>query len=205
MNKDELLKSVQSVLKDAVVDVEMNDARTVVVRVLPVNIINTLHTLRDDKNLRFTVLTDLFGADFPEKKSRFEIGYNLLSLQFNIRIVVKTSVSEGQSLQSASQVFSAATWYEREVYDMFGVTFDDNPDPRRILTDYDFIGHPLRKDFPVTGHVQIRYDSELQKIIYEPVSLQQEFRDFDFLSPWGGPSDLLPGDEKANDPTKSRS
>ncbi len=154
-----------------------------------------LKTLRDDKALRFTILTDLFAADFPDRPERFEIVYNLLSLKLNKRLIIKIFTKD--SAPSAAEIFSAATWYEREVFDMFGVTFDGCPDMRRILTDYGFVGHPLRKDFPVTGHVQVRYDEELEKVIYEPVSLDQEFRNFDFVSPWKGSQYALPGDEKA--------
>ncbi|MES2215282.1 MAG: NADH-quinone oxidoreductase subunit C [Pseudomonadota bacterium] len=162
-------------------------------------LLTILEALKSSEYLRFTILTDLFAADFPERKERFEVVYNLLSLKLNMRVIIKVSVSDGSPLPSAHSIFSAATWYEREVYDMFGVEFEGSIDPRRILTDYGFVGHPLRKDFPVTGHLQVRYDAALEKVIYEPVSLQQEFRDFDFLSPWGGPSDLLPGDEKASE------
>lgn len=158
-------------------------------------ILSVLRILRDNKKLRFTILTDLFAADFPERTERFEIVYNMLSLQLNMRIIIKTYSSEHTSLPSAYEIFNAAIWYEREAYDMFGITFDNHPDQRRILTDYGFIGYPLRKDFPLTGHAQVRYDESLQKVIYEPVALQQEFRDFDFLSPWSGPM-TLPGDEK---------
>lgn len=161
----------------------------------PQDLIPLLKTLRDDRDLRFTMLTDLFAADFPERSKRFEIVYNLLSLKLNKRLVIK--VLTEASAPSVAGVFSAATWYEREVFDMFGVTFDGCPDMRRILTDYGFVGHPLRKDFPVTGHVQVRYDETLEKVIYEPVSLDQEFRNFDFVSPWKGSQYVLPGDEKA--------
>ena len=159
------------------------------------DLIALLKTLRDDEALRFTVLTDLFAADFPERPKRFEVVYNLLSLKLNKRLVIKIQTAE--SSPSVASIFSAAVWYEREVFDMFGVAFDGCPDMRRILTDYGFVGHPLRKDFPVTGHVQARYDQKLEKVIYEPVSLDQEFRDFDFVSPWKGGKYLLPGDEKA--------
>lgn len=159
------------------------------------DLIPLLKTLRDGKDLRFTMLTDLFAADFPERNKRFEIVYNLLSLKLNKRVVIK--IQTEHLAPSVAEVFSAATWYEREVFDMFGVTFEGCPDMRRILTDYGFVGHPLRKDFPVTGHVQVRYDEELEKVIYEPVSLDQEFRDFDFVSPWKGSQYVLPGDEKA--------
>lgn len=157
----------------------------------------TLSKLKTNKSLRFTILTDLFCADFPSREKRFEIVYNLLSLENNERIIVKTHLDDQEEVSTAVGIFSAATWYEREVFDMFGVTFTGNHDPRRILTDYGFVGHPLRKDFPVTGHVQVKYDEELQKVVYEPVSLDQDFRAFDFMSPWQSPKYILPGDEKA--------
>lgn len=159
------------------------------------DLIKCLTLLKEDKALRFTVLTDLFGADFPERSERFEVVYNLLSLELNARIVLKIKTKD--IAPSVSGIFSCAVWYEREIFDMFGVTFDGCPDMRRILTDYGFVGHPLRKDFPVTGHLQVRYDEELKKVIYEPVTLDQEFRKFDFLSSWNGPNYPLPGDEKA--------
>ena len=167
----------------------------------PQNIAKTLLKLKTDKQLRFTILTDLFAADFPNREKRFEIVYNLLSLENNKRIIIKTHLDDGEEIHTASSIFSAATWYEREVFDMFGLTFTGSPDMRRILTDYGFVGHPLRKDFPVTGHVQVKYDETLQKVVYESVSLDQDFREFDFMSPWQGPNyvlpNVLPGDEKA--------
>lgn len=167
------------------------------ITISPQNIEKTLLQLKTNKQLRFTILTDLFGADFPNREKRFEIVYNLLSLEHNIRVIVKTHLDDGEEIYTASRIFSAATWYEREVFDMFGVTFTGSSDERRILTDYGFVGHPLRKDFPVTGHVQVKYDESLQKVVYEPVSLDQDFRGFDFMSPWQSPNYVLPGDEKA--------
>lgn len=177
----------------------VNDILSIIIE--PQYIEKTLLKLKTDKQLRFTILTDLFGADFPNRDKRFEIVYNLLSLENNKRIIIKTHLDDGEEIATASSIFSAATWYEREVFDMFGVTFTGSPDMRRILTDYGFVGHPLRKDFPVTGHVQVKYDEELQKVVYEAVSLDQDFREFDFMSPWQSPTyvlpNILPGDEKA--------
>ena len=151
---------------------------------------HALINLKTDPDLRFTVLADLFGADFPHRYRRFEIGYNLLSMKLNKRIIIKTWVSEDEAAQSVMDIFPVANWYEREVFDFFGVSFSGHKDMRRILTDYGFKGHPLRKDFPVTGHVEVRYDSETQKVVYEPVKLTQDFRSFDFISPWvGAPRD----------------
>ena len=157
----------------------------------------TLTKLKTDKSLRFTILTDLFAADFPGRAKRFEIVYNLLSLENNQRIIIKTHLDDGEEISTVAGIFSAANWYEREIFDMFGVQFTGSHDLRRILTDYGFVGHPLRKDFPVTGHLQVKYDEELQKVVYEPVSLDQDFREFDFMSPWQTPTYILPGDEKA--------
>lgn len=143
-----------------------------------------LKALKESEELRFTVLTDLFGSDFPEKAKRFEVVYNLLSLKLNKRLIIKTYVSEHESIPSAMSIFNAACWYEREVYDMFGINFDGNDDKRRILTDYEFEGHPLRKDFPLTGYTQVKYDEQTKKVAYEPVNLDIEYREFDFSSPW---------------------
>lgn len=156
-----------------------------------------LQFFKNDSTLRFTMFTDLFAADFPSNRKRFEIIYNLLSFKLNKRLILKVYLSESESITSVTNIFSAACWYEREIFDMFGVIFDNSSDMRRILTDYGFKGHPLRKDFPLTGHLQIKYDDKLEKIINEPVLLEQEFRSFDLSSPWNGPNGYLPGDEKA--------
>ena len=162
------------------------------------HLLTILDYIKEDNALKFTILTDLFGADFPENDKRFEIVYSLLSLKLNKRLILKITVDENNKVPSIVSVFNAACWYEREVFDMFGVEFEGNPDLRRILTDYGFVGHPLRKDFPVTGHVQVKYDPKLEKVVYESVLLEQEFRNFDFSSPWNGPGNVvLPGDEKA--------
>lgn len=162
------------------------------------SLLSILKFIKENAQLRFTILTDLFVADFPAKIDRFEIVYSLLSLKLNKRLIIKINIEEDDTLPSVSQIYSAACWYEREAFDMFGINFDGCPDHRRILTDYGFKGHPLRKDFPLTGHLQIKYDKKLEKVVYEPVLLEQEFRNFDFSSPWQGPGDYkLPGDEKA--------
>jgi NADH-quinone oxidoreductase subunit C len=149
------------------------------------------------KDQKFSILTDLSAIDYPERQQRFEIIYNLLNIFDNKRIIVKFLVENKQEVESIADLYNAATWYEREVWDMFGIYFANNPDLRRILTDYGFEGHPLRKDFPLTGFKEVHYDEEQQKVIYAPVKLAQEFRNFDFLSPWEGPEYVLPGDEKA--------
>lgn len=161
-----------------------------------------LQLLRDDRECDFAMLIDVTAVDFPDRAERFEVVYNLLSLRQNQRARVKVCIEEDQAVPSACDIFSSAEWYEREVWDMFGIFFDGNPDLRRILTDYGFEGHPLRKDFPLSGYVELRYDNEKQRVVYEPVKLTQDFRNFDFLSPWEGMTDVqLPGDEKAMKPT----
>ena len=154
--------------------------------------------VRDDSNCLFKILIDITAVDFPERGERFEIVYNLLSLSHNQRIRVKVSADENTPVPSMVPLFSAAGWFEREVWDMFGVFFTDHPDLRRMLTDYGFEGHPLRKDFPLTGYVEVRYDEEQKRVVYEPVTLTQDFRSFDFMSPWEGAEYILPGDEKAD-------
>lgn len=156
--------------------------------------------LRDDSNCQFKVLVDITAVDYPERDERFEVVYNLLSVTLNQRIRIKVTTDETAPVPSVTSVFSTAAWFEREVWDLFGVLFTDHPDLRRLLTDYGFQGHPLRKDFPLTGYVELRYDAEQKRVVYEPVKLTQEFRTFDFISPWEGMTiDRLPGDEKATD------
>ena len=142
--------------------------------------------LRDDQNCQFKQLVDVTAVDYPDREARFTVVYNLLSLRHNQRVRVKTAVADGVPLASVVGVFSSANWLEREVWDLFGVAFSGHPDLRRILTDYGFEGHPLRKDFPLTGHVEVRYDEDQKRVVYEPVKLTQEFRNFDFMSPWEG-------------------
>lgn len=154
--------------------------------------------LRDDSALQYRQLMDVCGVDFPERPERFDVVYHLLSPRFNRRVRVKVSTDENHPVPSAVPIFSSAGWFEREAWDLFGILFSDHPDLRRILTDYGFEGHPLRKDFPLTGYVEVRYDDEQKRVVYEPVKLTQDFRSFDFLSPWEGmTTTVLPGDEKA--------
>ena len=166
-------------------------------RVGPADLLKTLTFLRDDTNCQFKVLVDLTAVDFPDRDERFDVIYNLLSLTHNQRIRVKMAVGEDLPVPSATGVFSSAIWLEREAWDMYGIFFSDHPDLRRLLTDYGFEGHPLRKDFPLTGYVELRYDEDQKRVVYEPVNLTQEFRRFDFMSPWEGAEYILPGDEKA--------
>ncbi|MCE2992704.1 MAG: NADH-quinone oxidoreductase subunit C [Candidatus Jidaibacter sp.] len=160
------------------------------------NIIKLLSFLKTDKKCEFHMLISICGADYPERADRLEVVYQLLSLTLNQRIRIKVRLEEPAFIDSATDVFACANWYEREVYDMYGVLFKNHPDLRRILTDYGFEGYPLRKDFPLTGDLEVTYDFESGKVKYRPVSLAQEFRRFDFSTPWGGYEDVLPGDEK---------
>lgn len=161
-------------------------------------ILTVLTALRDDPAIRFEQLTDITAVDYPDRVERFEVVYQLLSYTHNRRMRVKLATDEDTPVPSAVSVFSAANWFEREVWDLFGIFFENHPDLRRILTDYGFEGHPFRKDFPLTGYVEARYDEDQKRVIYEPVRLTQDFRAFDFLSPWEGMTNvMLPGDEKA--------
>jgi NADH-quinone oxidoreductase subunit C len=164
-------------------------------------IARVLTLLRDDQNCQFKQLVDITAVDYPDQAERFVVVYNMLSLKLNQRVRVKLTTDERTPVASVSRIFSSAIWTEREAWDMFGIFFADHPDLRRILTDYGFEGHPLRKDFPLTGFKEVRYDEEQKRVVYEPVKLPQEFRRFDFMSPWEGML-RLPGDEKA-EPAKS--
>jgi NADH-quinone oxidoreductase subunit C len=161
------------------------------------DIVPVLKALRDDSGCLFEVLIDICGVDYPEREKRFEVVYHLLSPRRNQRIRIKCETDEDTAVPSAVEIFPAANWFEREAYDLFGILFSGHPDLRRILTDYGFQGHPLRKDFPLTGYVEVRYDDAQKRVVYEPVKLTQEFRSFDFMSPWEGVEYVFPGDEKA--------
>ncbi len=164
----------------------------------PESVIGLLTFLRDDPRCAFVALTDISGVDWPAREKRFDVVYHLLSPTRNLRVRIKLEVAEDAAVPSATAVYRGAEWYERETWDLFGIPFDGHADLRRLLTDYGFEGHPLRKDFPTTGFVEVRYDDSAKRVVYEPVKLRQEFRNFDFLSPWEGPEYVLPGDEKAN-------
>lgn len=155
------------------------------------DIIRLLSFLKENEELRFTILTDLFAADFPKRAKRFEVVYHILSLKLNKRLLLKVDIAEGENIDSVTSIYSAACWYEREIFDMFGIKFNGSPDLRRILTNYGFKGHPLRKDFPLIGNEQIRYDERAEKIVYEPVTLKQKFRNFNFTSRWKGPEKIF--------------
>jgi NADH-quinone oxidoreductase subunit C len=162
-------------------------------------LVPTLEFLRDNPNCRFDCLIDICGVDYPQRERRFDVVYHLLSPWHNRRIRMRVKTDEATPVPSAVGVFPAANWFEREAYDLYGILFSGHPDLRRLLTDYGFEGHPLRKDFPLTGFVELRYDDELKRVAYEPVKLMQEYRSFDFLSPWEGMDTAIPGDEKAGE------
>jgi NADH-quinone oxidoreductase subunit C len=161
------------------------------------DIVSVMRFLRDDPRCLFWNIIDITAVDWPGRDRRFDVVYHLLSPKHNVRVRVKIETDEGVGVASIIEVFSGANWFEREAYDLYGVVFTGHPDMRRLLTDYGFDGHPLRKDFPLTGFVEVRYDDELKRVVYAPVRLVQEFRNFDFLSPWEGTDYVLPGDEKA--------
>jgi NADH-quinone oxidoreductase subunit C len=195
---EELADYVKAALRDTVVDATIAyDELTLVVE--RESIVRALTFLRDDVNCQFKQLMDVCGVDHPGRAQRFDVVYNLLSLSHDRRIRVKVMTEEGAPVPTVTGVFQSANWFEREAWDLFGIYFRDHPDLRRILTDYGFQGHPLRKDFPLTGYVEVRYDNEQKRVVYEPVRLTQDFRTFDFLSPWEGIPKQLPGDEKADD------
>lgn len=167
---------------------------------LTVNLANLEHLvefLRDSPACRFSTLVDITAVDHPERSPRFDVVYHLLSMYQNHRIRLKVAVREDEMVPSLVALYPAANWFEREVFDMFGILFSGHPDLRRILTDYGFRGYPLRKDFPTTGYTEVRYDEVQKRVVYEPVSLVQEYRQFDFMSPWEGAEYILPGDQKA--------
>lgn len=169
----------------------------VTLEVAPEALIDVLSTLRDDGDLKFVNFTDTCGVDYPAREKRFDVVHHLMSPTLNARVRIRVQTDEVTPVPSATAVFPGADWFERETYDLYGILFSGHHDLRRILTDYGFDGHPLRKDFPTTGFVEVRYDEVEKRVVYEPVKLAQEFRNFDFLSPWEGPDHVLPGDEKA--------
>ncbi len=183
----DILENTLSTIKE---NCKINDGfikyEQIQITVNPEELISTLEFLKDNDICQFRQLTDIAGVDFPERLNRFDIVYHFLSFKNNIRIRVKTEISENSAIQSITQLFPAANWFEREAFDMYGIQFTDHPDLRRILTDYGFEGYPLRKDFPLTGNVEVRYDEIEKKVIYEPVKLQQDYRNFDIQSPWEG-------------------
>jgi NADH-quinone oxidoreductase subunit C len=189
-------KEMAAALPGAVTD-QVFDRGELTATVKAEEILRVLSYLRDNALCPFEELIDLCGVDWPQRPKRFDVVYHLLSLSKNARLRVKTQTDENTSVPSIAEIYPTANWLERETFDMYGITFSDHPDLRRILTDYGFSGYPLRKDFPLTGYVEVHYDEELKRVVYRPVKLVQEFRDFDFVSPWEGAPFVLPGDQKA--------
>ena len=196
---DEALKELRDYISDALagkveaIEVAYDE---LMVTLRPDALIAILNYLRDDQNCQFKQICDITAVDYPQRAERFEVVYNLMSHRYNQRIRLKVLCDEDEAVPSATGLFPGANWFEREVWDMYGIPFSDHPDLRRMLSDYGFEGHPLRKDFPLTGYVEVRYDEELKRVVYEPVKLVQDFRSFQFESPWEGMLQL-PGDEKA--------
>jgi NADH-quinone oxidoreductase subunit C len=190
---DELRETIVASRPDAVLTSNVGELTlTVTLAELPA----AVNFLRTDSNCQFTTLIDLTAVDWPSREKRFDLVYHFLSMHLNQRIRLKAEVADGEIAPSILGEFPNANWYEREVFDMYGILFSGHPDLRRILTDYGFSGYPLRKDFPTTGYVEVRYSEEQKRVIYEPVKLTQEYRQFDFMSPWEGAEYILPGDEK---------
>lgn len=195
-NLDDLGQAIARALPESVTACQVaNGELTITARAA--DIVRVVTFLRDDPGCRFFAFVDVTAVDWPQREKRFDVVYHLLSPTKNCRVRVKVEVNEKESVPSIINVFPGANWFEREVFDLYGVPFTGHPDLRRILTDYGFSGHPLRKDFPLTGFVEVRWDDEQKRVVYDKVQLAQEYRDFDFLSPWEGPHYLLPGDEKA--------
>ena len=194
-NNDKLITRILSICTEVTNHDISNNEITIATR--PKNLISLFEHLKEDTELNFEMLIDITAVDYPKRNKRFEVVYHLLSLTNKNRLRVKIFVNDDTPLPSLTEMYKGAGWYEREVWDMYGILFDGNNDLRRILTDYGFEGHPLRKDFPLTGFVELRYDEEKKKVVYSNVKLTQDYRDFDFLSPWEG--GILPGDEKANE------
>lgn len=197
MTLDELATYAKDALEGKVTNITLKGGE-LVLETNRSSVIAVLSTLRDDPQCLFKLLVDLTAVDYPQHHQRFEVVYFLLSFKYNLRVRVTLTTDEDSPIPSVTKLFSCANWLEREAWDMFGIGFDGHPDLRRILTDYGFEGHPLRKDFPLSGYVEVRYCDENKRVIYEPVNLTQAFRKFDFISPWEGQSPMtLPGDEKA--------
>lgn len=208
MSSDEALKDlgehILSANADDVVDYKVA-YNELTVNARRDNIVKLMTFLRDDPTCKFVQLSTVCGVDYPAREERFEVVYHLLSLHNNQRMRVKITTDEETTVPSVTAVYPSANWYERETWDMYGIMFDGHPDLRRLLCDYGFQGHPLRKDFPLTGYVEVRYSEEEKRVVYEPVKLAQEFRTFDFMSPWEGAKYILPGDEKSEEAPKDGS
>lgn len=197
---DQLTTIVQEALGPDLITAQI-DKNELTIETYAGSIVRVMTILRDHPQCLFRILLDVCGVDYPDDHKRFRVVYHLLSVQLNLRIRVKVALVDGMEIPSVTGIFNSANWYEREAFDLYGIVFSDHPDLRRILTDYEFEGHPLRKDFPLTGYVEVAYDVDEQKVLYSPVSLPQDFRNFDYLSPWEGAlptRNPLPGDEKAS-------
>ena len=195
---DDLKDHIEESLGDAVNSIEISFGE-MTVNARRAEIVKVISFLRDDPLCRYSSLIDIAGADYPGRNRRFDVVYHMLSMSHNTRVRIKATTDETVPMPSITGLFPNADWYEREAFDMYGISFDGHPDLRRILTDYGFEGHPLRKDFPLSGFVEVRYDEERKAVIYEPVDLPQEYRSFDFMSPWEGAKYVLPGDEKVEE------
>ncbi len=191
----DLVEHIESSLGDGVNSIDTSFGE-VTINARRAAIKNVITFLKSDSLCKFESLIDICGADYPARERRFDVVYHLLSMAHNQRIRVKITTDEVEPVRSIAEIFPNADWYEREAFDMYGIIFDQHPDLRRILTDYGFEGYPLRKDFPLSGYVEVRYDEERKSVVYEPVNLPQEYRSFDFMSPWEGAKYVLPGDEK---------
>ena len=189
-------KELAAALPGAVTE-QVFDRGELTVIVKAEEIARVLSYLRDNSQCAFEELIDVCGVDWPQRAKRFDVVYHLLSMSKNVRLRVKAQTDENTAVPSVVEIYPTANWFERETFDMYGITFSDHPDLRRILTDYGFSGYPLRKDFPLSGYVEVHYDEELKRVVYRPVRLVQEFRNFDFVSPWEGAPFILPGDQKA--------
>lgn len=183
---DILKNTLSTIMKNCNIQSESIRFDQIQINILAPELMKTIEFLKDNENCQFRQLTDIAGADYPERANRFEVIYHFLSFKHNIRIRVKVEISENDSIQSITSIFPSANWFEREAFDMYGIQFKGHPDLGRILTDYGFEGYPLRKDFPLTGNVEVRYSEIEKKVIYEPVKLQQDYREFDIQSPWEG-------------------
>ena len=200
MNKEKIIE----ILLDKFLDskIILND-KYIEINIEKNILLSVIKDLKEDSSLQYNQLIDLTAIDYPSREKRFELVYLLLSMTQNSRILIKTSIKENQNIESITSVHRSSDWYERECYDLFGIQFLNHPDLRRIMTDYNFEGHPLRKDFPLTGHTEVRYDDLEKKVVYQPVKLTQEYRNFDYMSPWEGFDNKLIGDEKSQEELKN--
>jgi len=195
---DDLKDHIQTQLGDAV-NAALIENGELTLEARRAEIMTVISFLRDDPICKFSSLIDICGVDYPSRERRFDVVYHMLSMAHNTRVRIKVSTGEATPVHSVTSLFPNADWYEREAFDMYGILFDEHPDLRRILTDYGFEGYPLRKDFPLSGFVEVRYDEERKAVVHEPVNLPQEYRSFDFMSPWEGAKYILPGDEKSEE------